>query len=121
MAIATEKQGRDRYRMTARPQLPPKPLGRLLMAGVFTAVGVASAYVSLLGVVVIVGSGMLEDHPDYFGAAVYTMGTAALLGIFASTVWALATAPGDKPLSTLRRVIFTLGTISLVPLYFLVQ
>jgi hypothetical protein len=49
-------------------------------------------------------------------------GTAALLGIFASTVCALATAPGDKPLSTVRRVIFTLGTLSSVGFfYFAVQ
>jgi hypothetical protein len=90
------------------------------VAGIFTAVGAASAYLGLIAVGVILVSSMMDNRPDYFGAAVYAMGTAALLGILASTVWALAAAPGDKPLSTLRRVIFTLGTISLVvPLMFL--
>jgi hypothetical protein len=86
------------------------------VAGIFTAVGAASAYLGLVAVVVILASSMMDGPPDYFGAAVFALGTAALLGIFVSTVWALATAPGDKPLSTLRRVIFTLGAISSVPL-----
>jgi hypothetical protein len=92
------------------------------MAGIFTAVGVAAAYLGLVCVVVVLASGMVDGDPDFFGAAVYAMGAAALLGIFASTVWALATAPGDKPLSTVRRVIFTLGTLSSVGFsYFAVQ
>jgi hypothetical protein len=104
--------------MTARPQLPPKPLGRLVMAGIFTAVGVTSAYLGLVCVVVILASGMVDGDPDFFGAAVYAMGAAALVAIFASTVWALATAPGDQPLSTVRRVIFTLGTLSSVGFFY---
>jgi uncharacterized membrane protein len=109
---------RDKYRMTERPQLPPKPLGRLVMAGIFTAVGVVATYEGLVFVVVILASGMVDGDPDFFGAAVYAMGAAALVAIFASTVWALATAPGDKPLSTVRRVIFTLGTLSSVGFFY---
>jgi hypothetical protein len=83
------------------------------MAGIFAAVGAVSAYFGLISVGVILASSMMDDRPDFFGAAVWAMGTAAVLGILASTVWALATAPGDEPLSTRRRVIFTLGTIIL--------
>jgi hypothetical protein len=93
------------------------------VAGIFTAVGAASAYLGLVAVVIILASSMMDGRPEYFGAAVYAMGTVALTGIFESTVWALATAPGDKPLSSLRRVIFALAAISSVPLvvlYFLV-
>jgi hypothetical protein len=54
----------------------------------------------------------MDDRPDYFGAAVWAMGTAVVLGMLVSTAWALAWAPGDEPLSTRRRVIFALGTIN---------
>jgi uncharacterized membrane protein len=83
--------------MTARLQLPPKPLWRLLVARIFTAVGAASAYLGLVAVVIILASSMMDGRPEYFGAAVYAMCAAALTGIFVSTVWALATAPGDHP------------------------
>jgi hypothetical protein len=82
------------------------------MAGTFAAMGAVSAYLGLISVVVILASSMMDDRPDWFGAAVWAMGTAVVVGMLVSTVWALATAPGDEPLSTRRRAIFALGTIN---------
>jgi hypothetical protein len=100
------------YRMTARPQLPRRPLWRLLVAGIYAAVGTVSAYFGLLVAGLILVSSGMDDRPDWFGAAVYATGTAVVLGMLVSTAWALAWAPADEPLSTRRRVIFTLGTIN---------
>jgi hypothetical protein len=106
----TEGKGGE-YRMTARPQLPRRPLWRLLVAGIYAAVGAVSAYFGLIAVAVILASSMIDGRPDWFGGAVYATGTAVVVGMLLSTAWALAWAPADEPLSTRRRVIFALGTI----------
>jgi hypothetical protein len=98
--------------MTAGPQLPRRPLWRVLVASIYAFVGAVSAFWGLVVAGLIFASSGMEGRPDWFGAAVYATGAAVVLGMLVLTAWALSWAPGDKPLSTRRRAIFALGTIN---------
>jgi hypothetical protein len=99
--------------MTARPQLPRRPLWRVLVASIYALVGAVSAVSGLMLAGLVYVSSEWDGRADWFGAAVHATGAVVVFGILVLTAWALSWAPGDKPLSTRRRVIFALGTIVL--------